>query len=133
MRISTFAKRDLYYTRDHEWIDFQGSIAYIGVCAFKLKGIRQVHKLDLAGSQGVIPCGQVIASICYDDYDIPVHMTVEGEILSFNELLSPENWHLLLEEPETRGWIALVVPSRSNETGDLMNPEQYSFFKIGRR
>jgi glycine cleavage system H protein len=133
MRISTFAKRDLYYTRDHEWIDFQGSVAYIGVCAVKLKGIRQVQKLDLAGSQGVIPRGQVIASICYDDYNIPVHMPVEGEILSFSELLSPENWNLLLEEPETRGWIALVVPTRSGEKIELMNPDQYSFFKIGSR
>jgi len=130
MRISTLTKRDLYYTRDYEWIDFQGSVAYIGVCAFKLKGIRQVQKLELAGNPGVIPRGQVIATIFYDDYHIPVHMPVEGELLGFNELLSPEKERLLLEEPESRGWIALIVPSRPNDKKQLMNPDQYSFFRI---
>ena len=132
MRISPFAKRNLYYTRDHEWIDFQGSVAYIGVCAFKLKGIRHIQKLQLTKSHGMITSGQLVATIFYDDYNIPVHMPVDGELLGFNEALSPESWHFLLDEPETRGWIALIVPSNLHERKELIHTEHYELLKQGK-
>ncbi|SEN98147.1 hypothetical protein SAMN05660816_01801 [Niastella yeongjuensis] len=40
-------KRNLYYTNDHEWIDFQGVVAYVGVCRFKLSGFKEIHKIGI--------------------------------------------------------------------------------------
>jgi glycine cleavage system H lipoate-binding protein len=37
------SRKDLYYTRDYEWIDFQESVAYIGICSFKLAGIKKIE------------------------------------------------------------------------------------------
>jgi len=42
MNTDKAAKRDLYYTNDHEWIDFQGTIAYTGICLFKLLGFKEI-------------------------------------------------------------------------------------------
>ena len=70
------AKRDLYYTNDYEWIDFQGSVAYIGICPFKLKGIKKIEKIEFSDENNSRKCGEVVASILYDDYKIDVHMPV---------------------------------------------------------
>jgi glycine cleavage system H protein len=118
-------KRELYYSTDHEWIDFQGAVAYIGVCAFKLKGIKEVHQLIFAEDTGSRKQGDVVAAVRYDDYQILVHMPVEGKVISINEALWLQEKRLLLDQPENNGWVALIVPSRPYERNGLLQPEQY--------
>jgi glycine cleavage system H protein len=115
-------KRNLYYTNDHEWIDFQGSVAYIGVCRFKLSGFKEIHKIEFNQLSDLIKQGEVISNIQFDDYQIQVHMPVEGQIISINELLLKD---VLLQQPENNGWIALVVPSRLNDKTGLLSSEEY--------
>jgi len=117
---------DLYYTHDHEWIDFQGSVAYVGVCAFKLKGIRQVDLIQLAANDGCKEQGDVILTVRYDDYEIPVCMPVRGKVISINEALLGDGRELLLEQPEGNGWVALIVPEPLQQRTGLMLPEQYT-------
>jgi glycine cleavage system H protein len=38
--------KDLYYTKDHEWIDFRGAVANTGVCNFKLLGFKKIHQVQ---------------------------------------------------------------------------------------
>jgi len=121
--------RNLYYTNDHEWIDFQGSVAYIGICQFKLLGIKEIQQIVFAEGLDLKKQGEVIASIQYDDYQIPVHMPVEGKIISINDLLLTDDKNVLLQQPEDNGWIALVVPGQLNDKTGLLPPEEYKFFK----
>jgi len=37
-----------FYTRDHEWISFQDTQAYTGICSFKLLAIKKFMKYYLA-------------------------------------------------------------------------------------
>jgi glycine cleavage system H protein len=121
------AKRELYYTNDHEWIDFQGSVAYVGVCGFKLKGIQQIDQLIFAANEGFKEQGEVIATIQYDDYQVPVHMPVNGKVISINDALLSGDRKLLLQQPENNGWVALIVPDQLQERTGLVLPEQYTF------
>ena len=119
------AKRDLYYTNDHEWIDFQGSVASIGVCAFKLLGIKQIEKIEFSEEDNFKKCGEVVASIIYEDYKIDVHMPVNGKIISMNDAILSGNENIVLQEPETAGYIALIVPSSPYDRNGLMISEKY--------
>ncbi|THU30229.1 hypothetical protein FAM09_30475 [Niastella caeni] len=125
METPNIIKRNLYYTHDHEWIDFQGSVAYVGVCSFKLSGIREIHNINLNELSNMLNPGEVICSIQFDDYLIKVHMPVEGKIISFNDLLLTEERNVLLLQPENNGWIALVAPSNLNDKAGLLSPEEY--------
>jgi glycine cleavage system H protein len=125
MEIPNFIKRNLYYTNDHEWIDFQGSVAYIGVCGFKLTGFKEIHKIVFCQYSDLVKQGEVISSIQFDDYRVQVHMPVEGKIISINDLLLTEEKDVLLQQPENNGWIALVVPSRLNDKTGLLSPDDY--------
>lgn len=121
-------KRDLYYTNDHEWIDFQGSVAYIGVCGFKLKGIQHVEELSFPDAEGLKKKGTIIATVQYDDYQIAVHMPVDGKVISLNDALVTGNRELLLQQPENNGWIALIVPDKPYERQGLMLQDQYKHY-----
>lgn len=118
-------KRNLYYTNDHEWIDFQGSVAYIGVCRFKLSGFKEIHKIEFRDTSNLMKQGEVICSIHFDDYEIKVHMPVEGKIVSINDLLMTNEKDVLLQQPENSGWIALIVPSRMPDKTGLLSVENY--------
>jgi glycine cleavage system H protein len=122
------SRRDIYYTNGHDWIDFQGSIAYIGAGMAKLKKIPEVLQLEVVDNAGVARRGEVVMRIECEGATIPVHMPVDGKIISINEILLEGNYKLLVEQPENKGWVALIVPTKPYERTGLMQPEQYKHF-----
>ena len=117
--------KDLYYTKDHEWIDFQGTVAYTGVCHFKLLGFKEIHQIRFKEPSGFKKKGDVIATITYNDYQIEAHMPVDGKVVEVNETLLSGNRNALLQHAENSGWLVLLIPSRPYERGDLLLPKQY--------
>ena len=117
--------RDQYFTRDHEWIDFQGTVVYVGICQFKLTGFKQIHEINFNELSGFKKQGEVIASVKYNDYLVEAHMPVDGKVLEVNEELVTGDLNILLRGDERNAWIALIVPSMPHERKDLLLPEQY--------
>jgi len=39
--------KDLYFTSDHEWVDFQGATAFTGICAFKLLDLKKCRRSNI--------------------------------------------------------------------------------------
>lgn len=118
-------QKDRYYTRDHEWIDFDGNVAYTGICKFKLTGFKQIQSIKLNTAESFKRQGDVIATIVYNDYTIEAHMPVDGKVLNVNEKLVTGNMNILLDCCESSAWIALIVPSDPKERRDLLLPRQY--------
>jgi glycine cleavage system H protein len=127
--MKTFAatQKDLYYTTEHEWINYQGSVAYVGVCPFKLKGIRRVEELHFQEDNWVKKKGDIIATLCFEDYKIPVCMPVDGKIIDLNNKLILGENDILLNSPDSAGWIALISPTQPYERKGLLKGEQYQY------
>lgn len=125
MKVEKSNKKDLYYTKDHEWIDFQGTVAYTGVCYFKLLGFKGIHQIKFKEESGFKKKGEVIAIIKYSDYLVEAHMPVDGKVIQINERLLSGDQDLLLKQAESIGWIALIVPSQPYDRKDLLLPKQY--------
>ena len=119
-------EKPVYYTWDYEWIDFRGSVAYVGICPFKLTGIKEIQKIEFSKESDSKKVGEVIASIFYDDYKIDVHMPVSGKILSINNALLTGNENIVLLEPESRGYIALIIPTYPLNRHGLIPSEKVS-------
>lgn len=125
MNTDKITRRDLYYTHDHEWIDFQGSIAYIGICSFKLTGFKQIQEIEFKEPTGFKKKGDVIATLKYNDYQISAHMPVDGKVLQVNDRLVNGNVNILLDCAESSGWIILIAPLLPHERPGLQLPKQY--------
>ncbi len=117
--------KDLYYTKDHEWIDFQGSVAYVGISHFKLTGFKEIQQVIFNDPTGFKQKGESIAAIKYNDYQVEVTMPVDGKMVKVNTDLLYGNQNLLLNHAETIGWVALIAPSQPFERNDLLLPKQY--------
>jgi glycine cleavage system H protein len=125
MNTEKITNTDLYYTNDHEWINFQGTVAYTGVCSFKLLGFKEIHQVHFIKPLGFVKKDEVIASIVYNEYRVEVHMPVDGKLAEVNESLLSGNKDSLLVKPESTGWIAKIVPSQPYERNGLLLPKQY--------
>lgn len=117
--------KDVYYTSDYEWIDFQGSVAYAGVCAFKLTGFKEIQELVFIEPYGLKKQGEVIARIRSKDYSIDIHMPVDGKVLEMNPILVIPTQDFLLKDPEGSAWLVKLVPSQPYERKNLLLPRQY--------
>jgi glycine cleavage system H protein len=122
------SKRDLYYTNRHDWIDFQGSVAYIGAAMLKVIQASEIFKLEYVDNKGFARQGEVVARLECDGSTIPVHMPVDGKIISHNDMLLEGNSQLLIDQPENKGWLALIAPTKPYERSGLLQPEQYRQF-----
>lgn len=118
-------KKEQYYTKDHEWIDFQGAVAYIGICKFKLTGFKQIQEISYHQPSEFKKQEDVIATVKYNDYLIEAHIPVDGKVLGVNEKLVSGNPNILLDYAESSAWIALIIPSLPHERKDLLLPKQY--------
>lgn len=125
MQIDKIPERDLYYTSDHDWIDFQGKVAYVGVCRFKLTGFRELQQLVVTEPLGFKAKGQIIATIRYNDYIVDARMPVDGKVVQLNDLLLTGDYSILAQQPEHNGWIALIIPAAPKDRDQLLSPEQY--------
>lgn len=119
------SRKDHYYTKDHEWVDFQGTVAYTGICKFKLTGFKQIQEIVYNEAVGFKNKGEIIATIKYNDYLVEAHMPVDGKVLRVNEKLASGNPNMLLDCSESTAWIALIVPTLPHERTDLLLPKQY--------
>ena len=126
MNVRSSKAKDVYYTSDHEWIDFQGSVAFAGICRFKLTGFKQIQQLSWTGDPtGFKKRGEIVANLKYNEYVITVHMPVEGKILEINSKLLSGNLNLLLDCAETTGWLFRLSPAQPHDRTGLLLPKQY--------
>ncbi|MDO6430363.1 hypothetical protein Q4E93_07190 [Flavitalea sp. BT771] len=125
MKGSPGFKNALYYTHDHEWINFQGAAAYVGVSALKLTGIKQIERVEFDRSADMKRAGDLLAIVHSGNNKIPVHMPVDGEVLTYNQELSGDWRNMLLQQPERNGWVAFIFPHTLYEQSGLLSPEQY--------
>src|SRR5678809_1509014 len=124
MNNEKISKKDLYYTPDHDWINFQGRVAYVGIGSFKLTGFKKIQQLFFQEPNDFCKQGDIIASIVYHDYQVELRMPVDGKLLKFNETLK-EDPSPILQQPGNTCWLALIAPMQPYERHGLLLPKDY--------
>jgi len=121
----TKTSKDLYYTGDHEWVNFQGTVAYAGICKFKLTGFKQIQEIVFNDTEGFKKQGDIIASLTYRDYKIEAHMPADGKIIQVNNTLTTIDPAMLLESIESTAWLIKFIPAMPYDRTGLLLPRQY--------
>ena len=119
---------NLYFTDNHEWIDFQGTVAYVGVCHSKISGLKKIIKIVFSKISRITKKGDVIAYIYTKNGKVPVHMPVDGKIISFNDKQPLIERITLLQYAENDSWMALIGLAQPYERKGLMQLAQYKQF-----
>ncbi|GAA3933509.1 hypothetical protein GO495_17245 [Chitinophaga oryziterrae] len=124
MKISTISRPRINFTNNHEWIDFNGTVGFVGVSAYRLKGISNIVNIIWHHHKGMINKGTLIAEIHTADQIIPIHAPLSCKYLGRNQKLSG-NLNLVLESPQDNGWVFFVTSLKFGNQEPLLSPENY--------
>ena len=128
--MSTTPPDDLRYSREHEWVRVEGSVAVIGITSFAADELGDIVYVELPevgasltqfGSFGVVESVKAVSDL---------FSPVSGEVAEVNGDLrgSPE---LLNTDPFGSGWIAKVSLADAGELDKLLDAAAYAELTAG--
>ncbi|NLR77998.1 hypothetical protein [Chitinophaga eiseniae] len=124
MKRSIVSRPRIHFTSNHEWIDVNGSVGFVGVSSFRLKGIENIINIKWFSPKGIIDRGTVVAEIHTPNEIIPILAPIPCKYLGQNQQLSG-NLNLILESPQDKGWVFFVTPLKFHNQEPLLSPENY--------
>ncbi len=112
----------LLYTKDHEWIKIEGTIATIGITDFAQGELGDIVYIDINTVGKEIAEHQVFGTVEAVKTVSDLFMPITGKVLEVNSLLdaSPEKVNA---DPYGDGWMVKVEVKGS--TAGLLTVEQY--------
>ncbi len=115
---------DLKYSKEHEWVRINGSIAEVGVTLFAQESLGDVVYVDLpeVGSEveQFAKFGEIESVKAVSDLFCPV----EGTIVEINHKVV-DNPEVVNIEPYGAGWLIKVQLYDSSKLDDLMDAATY--------
>lgn len=118
---------DLKYTREHEWVSIDGSVATIGITDHAQEQLGDVvfvelpsvgDRVEKADAFGVVESTKAVSD---------VYAPVSGEVTEVNDDL-PDNPELLNEDPYGDGWMVKITLGDKADLDDLMTADEYRKF-----
>jgi glycine cleavage system H protein len=128
--MSTTPPDDLRYSREHEWVRVDGSVAVIGITSFAADELGDIVYVELPevgarlaqfGSFGVVESVKAVSDL---------FSPISGDVAEVNGELrgSPE---LLNTDPFGEGWIAKVTLADADELDKLLDAAAYAELTAG--
>jgi glycine cleavage system H protein len=115
---------DLLYTKDHEWIRFEGKEATIGITEFAQKELGDIVYPDITTLNEVIKSEEVFGTIEAVKTVSDLFMPLTSKVIEINQLIekSPE---LINKDPYGKGWLIKVGEIDLSGKEKLLSADAY--------
>lgn len=116
-----------YFTKDHEWIDVDGSTATVGITDYAQGQLGDVVFVELPEAGKAVAAGKEAAVVESVKAASEVYAPVSGTVLEANGALeaAPD---LVNSSPEADGWFFKVTLSNPAELEGLLDEAGYKAF-----
>ena len=115
---------NLKYTKDHEWIKIEDSVATIGITAFAQGELGDIVYVDVDALDEVLEEGEVFGSVEAVKTVSDLFMPLTGEVIVFNEALEDDP-EFVNSDPYGKGWMIKLKISDSTQIENLLDAEAY--------
>ena len=115
---------NLKYTKDHEWVLIENSIATIGITNFAQGELGDIVYVEVDTVGEKFEAEEVFGSVEAVKTVSDLFLPLAGEIIEFNELLESEP-EKVNDDPYGDGWMIKVKISDATQVENLMSPEEY--------
>ena len=115
---------NLLYTKDHEWVRFEGETAYIGITDFAQKELGDIVYVEVETKGQELKQHFVFGTVEAVKTVSDLFMPVTGEILEVNPKIV-SNPELVNKDPYGEGWMIKIKVLNSEETSHLLYPAEY--------
>ena len=115
---------NLKYTKDHEWIRFEGDVAFVGVTDFAQHELGDIVFVDIETVGKTVAREEVFGTIEAVKTVSDLFMPVSAQIVEKNPELDAQP-ELVNTDPYGAGWMVKVKPTAVAEFDQLLSVEQY--------
>lgn len=115
---------DLKYTKDHEWVKFEGNTATVGITDFAQGELGDIVFVEVETEGEELDKGDVFGTIEAVKTVSDLFMPIKGEVTEFNAELE-SNPELVNEDPYGKGWMIKVTFDGEPDTEELLDAEAY--------
>lgn len=115
---------DLLYTKEHEWIRFDGDTAIVGITDFAQSELGDIVFVEIETTGEQLNQDDVFGSIEAVKTVSDLFMPISGTVLEVNSALNdaPE---MVNNDPYESGWLVKIKPSDLTEKDNLLNVDAY--------
>lgn len=119
--------KDLFYTKEHEWLRIEGSKGTIGITHFAQEQLGDVVFVELPKEGGDLELENTFGVVESVKTVSDLYAPANGKVTAVNKALEA-NPELINQEPYGKGWIAEVELSKPDEKGHLLSAGDYEAF-----
>jgi glycine cleavage system H protein len=123
-------KKELQYTKDHEWVRVEGATAVVGITDYAQTHLGDVVFVDLPEVGAVVKAGGALMVVESVKAVSDVYAPVSGTIVRVNETLTDQP-EVLNEDPYGRGWLVELQLTDVSEIGQLLDSAAYGELVTG--
>ncbi|MDB4204004.1 glycine cleavage system protein GcvH [Polaribacter sp.] len=115
---------ELKYTKDHEWIQIEGTIATIGITDFAQGELGDIVYVDVDTLDDTLAEGEVFGSVEAVKTVSDLFMPLTGEVIEFNDALEDDP-ELVNSDPYNKGWMIKIKFTDNSQLEDLLDAAAY--------
>ena len=115
---------ELKYTKDHEWIQIEGTIATIGITDFAQGELGDIVYVDVDTLDDTVAEGEVFGSVEAVKTVSDLFMPLTGEVIEFNDALEDDP-ELVNTDPYNKGWMIKIKFTDNSQLEDLLDAAAY--------
>jgi len=115
------------FSKDHEWVTVDGTIATIGISDHAQGQLGDVVFVELPKVGRVVKAHESVATVESVKAASEVYVPVSGEVVAVNAELAGDP-ALVNRAPESDGWFMKVKLSNAGELAELMDKAAYDKF-----
>jgi glycine cleavage system H protein len=115
---------ELKYTKDHEWIQIEGTIATIGITDFAQGELGDIVYVDVDTLDDTLTEGEVFGSVEAVKTVSDLFMPLTGEVIEFNDALEDDP-ELVNSDPYNKGWMIKIKFTDNSQLEDLLDAAAY--------
>ena len=116
-----------YYTEEHEWIDFDGDVATVGITDFAQGQLGDIVFVEVPDTGAELSQGGDAAVVESVKAASDVYAPVDGTVTEGNAQLE-EDPALVNSDPEGEGWFFRMTLSDKGQLDALMDAKAYKAF-----
>lgn len=115
---------ELKYTKDHEWIRFEGNEAVIGVTDYAQGELGDIVYVEIETKGETLDKEEVFGTVEAVKTVSDLFMPVSGEVLTVNSKLTDEP-DIVNKDPYGEGWMIRIRVTDIAQVEELLSAEEY--------
>lgn len=120
-------RKNLYYTKEHEWINIDGTTATIGISDYARSALGDITYIELPNVGTEVEQFEQCASLESVKAASDIYSPMSGKVIEVNTDLN-DHPELINQSCYENGWIAKLELSDPEERSNLMDDKEYSSF-----